>query len=336
MTATADDLIGPGKGITRDRWGRPQIITPTGGVEPYTRCTTFIDCLDDKTTLANWKQRQTAIGLTSRRDLAAQVKAITDPDSKDGKRDLDRLCEQALEAAGGNTKREIGTVLHGICERWDRGEMVDDLTPEGQESTVAAYQKTVTDNRLQVVQMETFGVHDDLKVAGTWDRIYRTPGGDTVVGDIKTGSDYSLGKFAMQMAIYSRSLQYDANTGTRTPVPGLNTHRGLLVHLPEGKGECHLWWLDLDRGWEAVELAWRVRQYRRIKRDEWRTPYEAGTAAALDAGTSREASAALITAIEAATSVDDLNQLWATHQGTWTTEHTAAAAARKTTLTQAA
>lgn len=333
MTTTNDTLVGPGKGVQRDRYGRPLIIAPDGITRPYTRCTTFIDCLDDKSTLAAWKQRQTAIGLANRRDLLAQVKATPDPDSQDGKRTLNRLCDEALESAGGNAKRELGTVLHAICERSDRGEMVEDLIPDGQEATIHAYQDTITTNRLEVVQMETFGVHDDLQVAGTWDRLYRTPGGDTVVGDIKTGSDYSLGKFAMQMAIYARSMAYDPETGERTGLPGVNPSRGLLVHLPEGSGECRLWWLDLDRGWEAVQLAKVVRDYRRIKPDQWRTPYMAGTSQALDAGTGREAHAALLAAIREAHTEEDLYALWEAHQGTWTDEHTAAASKRKTALT---
>ncbi|ETJ42404.1 hypothetical protein Q604_UNBC03631G0001, partial [human gut metagenome] len=94
--------------------------------------------------------------------------------------------------------------------------------------------------------------------------------------------------------------------------------------------------VDIARGWEAVELAWRVRQHRRLKAADWFTPYTGGTAQALAAGTTHEASAALHAAIAAAPTVQALEALWAAHQGTWQPVHTEAARARKTPLTQAA
>lgn len=338
MSSQTPTLVGPGKGVQRDRWGRPLITTPTGQVKGYTRCTTFVDALDDKATLTAWKQRMTAQGLAHRPDILAAVKAVADPDSKEGRSELNRLCEQALEAAGASAKATIGTTLHGICERWERGEDVTNLVPDGQESTIAAYQEAITAHRLQAVQIETFGVEDNLQVAGTWDRIFRTPGGETVIGDLKTGSSlaFGVGKFAMQLAVYAHCVQYDPDTATRTPLPGVSQQRALLIHLPEGQGRCDLYWLDIARGWEAVELAWRVRQHRRVKRDQWLTPYTGGTTAALAAGTTSEASAALHAAIAAAPTVQALEALWAAHQGTWTPEHTEAARARKTTLMQPA
>nr|WP_300338770.1 PD-(D/E)XK nuclease family protein [Actinomyces sp.] len=338
MSTQVPAPVGPGKGVQRDRYGRPLIVTPTGQVKGYTRCTTFVDALDDKATLTAWKQRMVAQGLAHRPDILAAVKAVADPSSKEGRGELNRLCEQALEAAGASAKATIGTTLHAVCERWERGEDVTSLVPDGQEPTVAAYQEAVTTHRLRALQIETFGVEDSLQVAGTWDRVYRTPGGETVIGDLKTGStlDYGAGKFAMQLAVYAHCTQYDPVTGQRTPLPGVSQERALLIHLPEGQGRCDLYWLNIARGWEAVELAWKVRQHRRVKRDQWLTPYTGGTAQALAAGTTGEASSALLNAISQAPTVQALEGLWAAHQGTWQPVHTDAARARKTALTQAA
>lgn len=327
-------LVGPGKLVERDRYGRPLITVPNKGTVPYTRCTTLVDALDDKTTLTAWKQRMTAIGLAHRPDILAAVTAVTDPDSKTGKGELNRLCDQALEAAGASAKATIGTTLHALTERWERGEDITGHVPAGQEDTIRAYQEAITGARLQAVQIETFGVHDDLQVAGTWDRIFQAPDGRRYIGDLKTGSiDYSAGKFAMQLAVYSRCVQYDPATGARTPLPGVDQDRAILIHLPEGQGRCDLYWLDIAAGWQAVRLAWQVRQHRRHRRDHWLTTYQAGTGPALDAGTVSEAAQALLVEITNAASVEDLNRLWADHQATWTSQHTQAARARKTTLT---
>lgn len=321
-------LVGPGKGIQRDRYGRPLIIPPDGGDPiPYTRATTYADALSDKEGLMRWKQRMTAKGLTQRDDLMLQI-AATDLEDK---ATLTRLAEQAAEHAGSMTAASVGTELHALTERLDRGEDLGPI-PGTYKSDIDSYRATT--GHLEVVEIESFGVNDELRIAGTADRIYRIDGRN-YIGDIKTGNiDYSASKIAIQLALYAHMDTYDVDTGARKARPDLNTTRGLIIHLPAGKGECTLHWIDLEQGWRGARLAGQVREWRR--RRSWLTPYTQGTAAATDAGTAPEAAAALTVAIAATTSVTELEQLYHSHLHTWTDAHTEQAATHKKSLAKSA
>lgn len=321
-------FVGPGKGVTRDRYGRPLIIPPHGG-DPigYTRATTYADALSDKEGLIRWKQRMTAKGLAQRDDLLLQV-AATDLEDKQA---LSRLADEAAEHAGSMTAANVGTEIHGLTERMDRGEDVGTI-PASYRGDLDAYRAATS--HLEVVAIEDFGVNDDLMVAGTADRIYRI-GDRNYIGDVKTGNiDYSASKIAMQLALYAHMASYDVETGTRTHRPLLDQKRAIVVHLPAGKGECTLHWIDIDAGWRGVQLAGHVREWR--KRRDFMKPYLQATPAATDANTAQEASAALTNAIEAATTVTELEQLYLGHRQTWTDAHTERAAARKESLRKSA
>lgn len=348
--AAAMGLHGPSDSFERDGRRRPRVSAPrlsetgqpllgdgTDRTVTYTRCTTFVSALSDSHALMLRGQRFIVAGLAAEPSLLDEV-TTTDTTSDDGKRVLDSVADRAMGAVGGNDRRELGTAIHAACQAWEEGKDPSPLLPEGMESTLAAYQDAITSARLRVVTVEQAAVQDSLQVAGTMDAVYTTPGGTSVVADIKTGNvEIDPGKIAMQMAVYAHSVWWDRHTRLRSaPTVPIDQQRALLIHLPAGEGTCSLHWVDIARGWEAVELAWRVRQHRRLKAADWFTPYTGGTAQALAAGTTHEASAALHAAIAAAPTVQALEALWAAHQGTWTPEHTEAARARKTTLTQAA
>ena len=57
--------------LRRDRWDRPLILTPEGKEEGYRRVTTYIDVLEDKTTLVDWKQRVVVVGVAAIEQAAA-------------------------------------------------------------------------------------------------------------------------------------------------------------------------------------------------------------------------------------------------------------------------
>lgn len=332
MTTTTE-LVGPGKNLERDRYGRPLIIPPSGGKPvAYTRCTTYVGALEDTFNLSKWQQRMVAQGLANRPDLMLAVSALPLGNlTQQDKQTLNGLCEQAMEAAAANAAATVGTALHALAERHDRGEELGPI-PEQYRADLEAYKRETA--HLEMVQIETFGVHDTLRIGGTWDRIVRIDG-QNYIADLKTGSiEYGIGKIAMQLAVYSRCQQYDTDTGTRTPLPGVHPDRALIIHLPAGKGAAELVWVDIAAGWEAVNLATQVRAWR-ARRDLTR-PYVKSTTAATDAGTEDEAATALHLAIQAAGTVDDLNDLWEAHHLVWTDAHTAAAAAKKTSLTATA
>lgn len=304
--------------IPRDRWGRPLVVPPGGGKPaPYTRVTTFIDVLDDKRALTDWMKRMVAIGLSERPDLLLAVSA-----HRDNKDELNRIAEEALEAAKGKAAATTGTALHALTEQNDRGMKLPPL-PNDAARDLDAYRRATQD--MEMLHIEDFVVHDGLKVGGTPDRIVRWGGHGNLIADIKTGDiKYGAGKIAMQIALYSRSVFYDPGTGQRVSLPDVDQERGLVIHLPAGTGECALHWVDLRKGWEGVELAATVRRWRAHRTFMDPIPGPVG-------GT-EEADDRIAFLVRNAGSVQKLNALWRDHQGEWTDRHTELAAHRKREL----
>jgi len=247
--------------IPRDRYGKPLIIPPSGGKPvPYMRASSFAEVIDDRTQLEKWKLRMAVKGLAKQRELLFEA-AVT-PLTDKGK--LNWIAEKAIEAAGGGEKASIGTSLHTLTELLDRGEPLPDV-PQEWAADLAAYAATVTP-RFRHAHIEEFMVCDELQIAGTPDRLSHEVGFDPlVVCDLKTGGNANyLGKHAAQLAIYAHSHFYDPATGSRTPVD-VERGYGYVFHLPSGEGNCQVYRVDLEVGWEQVLLAADVRAFRKRK-----------------------------------------------------------------------
>ncbi|KQP24317.1 hypothetical protein [Aeromicrobium sp. Leaf272] len=170
----------PSPDIDRDRYGRPLITPPEGGKPTaYTRCTTFVDCLEDKFTLQKWQQRMVATGLANRADLLLAVSA-----AGDDKRKLDSICADAREAAGASGAATTGTALQALTELIDRGQPLPAL-PEAARADLEAYAAATA--HLTATHIEQFTVVDKLKVGGTADRVVQV-NGVSYMADIKTDS----------------------------------------------------------------------------------------------------------------------------------------------------
>lgn len=331
MTAPTPELVGPGKHLERDRWGRPLIVPPEGGKPvPYTRATTIAGTLDDLNGLMGWKQRMTAIGVTDRADLQIAIAA-----HRDDKKRMGQIVNEAMDAAAASAAATTGTALHAFTEHIDTTGQIPDHVPPAFLPDLAAYQEAVS--ALTPVHIEQTCVVDRLRVAGTPDRIVEYQG-ELFVADVKTGSIDFPGKIALQLALYANAVRYDAQTGERhpwDPARPVNKDRAIIIHLPAGTGTCELRWVDIARGSQGVDLAMKVREWRSQART-LTSEFIPAPLTAVEAGTARETAAALTLAIEAARSVKELEDLWANNQATWTDTHTAAAAARKTSLTASA
>jgi hypothetical protein len=259
-------------GVPRDRYDRPLIHAP-GSVKPtpYTRCTTFVDCIEDKSALNAWGKRMVLVGAAHDPGLVSRARQL-DPLDPAGKRALNGLAEQATTLAGAHTKREKGTHLHKLSEYVDRGEALPSVNVQDV-ADMAAYKAATL--HLDVVHVEKLVVVDALTVAGTPDRIcyYAGPGPDgepfagNIITDLKTGSvDHGGLKMAMQLAVYSRGQFYDHRTKTRSPLPDVSQDWGLIIHLPAGTGQCTVYWIDLAVGWRAALVAQQVRALRAHRR----------------------------------------------------------------------
>lgn len=317
--------------IPRDRWGRPLIIPVDGGTpEPYQRASTFCGALADSTGIGTWKARHVALGVGQHEDLAALAVGLEY--GKDNA-ELDRIIETAIDRAGCNAKANYGTAIHMLT-----GPGAPLNVPGRMKNDVDAYQELIGRAGIKTVSTERFVVCDDIKVAGTYDHIYAVPmvlfpGGDDdgyvhVVGDKKTGSLH-FDQHAVQLAVYAHGEHYypESRPGDhqRDPID-VNLDWALLVHIPAGKGEATLYWVDIKAGWEAAELASRIHEWR--KRKDLGTEVDLTDPWTLDILSPEQI---LSDHIGGCTTEDGLNALWRTanKRGIWTDDHTLLAKARR-------
>jgi hypothetical protein len=334
--------------IARDRWGRPLVVPPEGGkAVAYTRCTTFIDCIEDKYNLQKWMQRMVATGLASRPDLLLSVSAHLDD-----KGALDKICESAREAAQATAAATTGTALHALTELIDRGQELPPGLPANVQASLKAYEAATAD--LKATHIEQFCVLDMLKsgppgsrmpgIGGTPDRIVKYQGG-VYIADLKTGSiQWGALKIAMQLALYSRSQTYDIVTAERGR-HNASTTKGIVIHLPAvedpADARCDLFWVDLSEGWNAVLVARAIREKRKLKLPDLMTPLGEPTlteqlVASLPAtditpapDPSFGAANSLTARILACSSADEVRALWTAD---WTDDMVALAKAHVVTL----
>jgi hypothetical protein len=242
---------------------------------PYTRVTTIADTLDERRALEKWLQRQVAVGLALRPDLVALTVAAGDDKSK-----LDAICQQAAEAAAATARANMGTALHELTARVDRGETVK--APPAIEADLDAYRRTT--EGIEMLRIEELVVLDEHRVAGTPDRIGRLHDGRVVILDLKTGSvEYGWRAFAVQLAAYAHASHgYDVATDTRTELPTVDSERAIVVHLPAGQARCELHEVDVAAGWHGFAMAVDVRAWR--QRRDLAHPYASAPPATADEG----------------------------------------------------
>lgn len=259
MTNVYDEISTGEQGIARDRWGRPMVVPPgSKKAVAYTRVTTYAGAIEDQYGLQMWHQRMTALGLTKRPDLLLAVSAHAND-----KDELNKIVDQAREAAAASAAATTGTALHKLAERYDRGELALSDVPESHRGDLEAYATAMKPFIIHGV--EQFLVLDELEIGGTTDRIVEYDG-QRYIADIKTGSiEYGAGKMATQLALYARGKVYDPRDPTRREETGVSHTAGILIHLPAGQARCDLHWVDLKAGWESVDLCGRVRDWRKRK-----------------------------------------------------------------------
>ncbi|GAB3830261.1 hypothetical protein [Kribbella italica] len=134
----------------------------------YSRVTSYIDVLEDKSQLMAWGERSVLIGVVLDPSLTEGV-AERDPENADDKDWLNRRAKVAKQTAGSEKKAERGTYLHGLSELKDQGEVLPDDVSFEDVVDMDAYRRTY--RHFVHVEMERLVVVDELKVAGTPDRV---------------------------------------------------------------------------------------------------------------------------------------------------------------------
>ena len=306
-------IVTPPPAIERDRYNRPLVFPPSGGKKvAYTRCTTYIDVLDDKYNLQKWMQRMVALGLAARPDLLLGVQA-----HREDKKALDRYCDEAREAAAANAAATTGTALHALTELIDRGQELPAGLAPGVLASLEKYREAT--EALTATHIEQFCVQDHLKIGGTPDRVVKHQG-TAYIADLKTGSiEWGILKIAMQLAVYARSHTYDITTGKRGE-HNADLNRGLIIHLPvvedPADAVCTLHWVDIMAGWHSVIVARDVREKRKLKFTDLTEPFGPDLAEQLAASVPLEAQ------IEACATADDVRALWSKHAAEWSDDLT--------------
>lgn len=200
----------------------------------------------DTRALDLWKLRQVAEGLAIRDDLVLAVKAMGRPDpasgwSKDEKKKIDGIAEEASAAAKQRNGARSGTAFHDLTERLDRGEPVEEVVaglPGPAATTLRAYAFMRQANGWRNIQIERTVVCDEVEAAGTFDRIEEIAGltallgpwacqhGHThteesqVIADVKTEAAPWMNGLHIgpQLGIYSRARRMWVPTGGRVPL----------------------------------------------------------------------------------------------------------------------
>lgn len=292
---TCSDCGGTGK-VPSPKTGKPIKCKQCAGVglkgHLYTRMTTFIDVLDDKSNLMAWKQRAVVAGLSVEPSLLEEVQELEDPLDAENRDVLNKVVAKAETAAETDLKAKTGDALHAICEAINEGRdpgfIPDEFAPD-----IASYVAALRQRGIVVVAVETFVVNDSYKWGGSFDILgldYGQPLVQDEMGkwvppagvvpvlrimDIKTGRiDYGRAKIAMQLSGYARSKVYDPATHERKPIThrledgtiiGVDMSMGLIIHLPAGEGRCDVVPVDLDAAATGLYLASRVRKWRSNK-----------------------------------------------------------------------
>lgn len=255
----------------RDRYGRYVIPDPvTGKHRSWTRATTWATSIADTFALTGWKQRMVAVGLARRPDLLAGVASIADIESKDGKKRLDQLCENAKEHAGASTRANLGSALHSFVEHADLDREL--IVPQPWDADVRAYQQALEQYGITVSRnyVEKICVLRYFGIAGTMDRLVRLEGRELpMVMDVKTGADlgFSWTEIAIQLAIYARADSiWDVANESHYPMLKVDREQALVMHLPAGKAICTPYIVNIAEGWKAVNLCALVREWR-VRKD---------------------------------------------------------------------
>lgn len=257
------DAPPPVTDFERDRWGRPLIMQADGTRKPYTRSSSAAKAIEETFNLELWARRNVAFGLAHDRSLVARIVALGGTPStwdSDAKRAVNKVCEDAARVAQAHKHADIGTAVHLMSERLDRGEDVDGGPYS---ADLDAYRRAADAMGwiISPTHVECRMVCDELELAGTCDRIVATDDNGYRVADLKTGSTVEYGAlgYAAQLAAYARGALYDVAAEVRLPTPEIDTEIGYIIHLPAGIGQCQIYEIDLISGYHAARTARQVR-----------------------------------------------------------------------------
>lgn len=257
----------PGKvQIVRGRYRLPHPLT--GKITSFTRVSNIAKTISDTYHLDKWKLRTLAKGMGLRPDLGELAASL---DITEDKEELQKLAEQAMEAAGGSVGANMGTALHAYCERQDSGEdvLAGHLT-RGTRRDLEAYRDLLQRKGIEMLPeyMERVVWTRASNSVGRLDRI----GWDRAlwpcprIVDLKTQKTMDFGglEIAMQLAMYANAdCMWNELTCEWEPMPEVDLNTATVIHLPVGKGYAETYPVPIDLGWQDVMLSLAVKDRRK-------------------------------------------------------------------------
>lgn len=140
--------------------------------------------------LDRWNERQVAEGLAIRDDLVTAIKAMGRPVAEDGwtradKNKLNTIVKDAQAAAKQRDGGKLGTAMHDLTERVDRGEPIEDVVrglPAAPAQSLRAYEALRRLNGWRNVEIERTVECEELEVRGSFDRVDLVPGLAALLG----------------------------------------------------------------------------------------------------------------------------------------------------------
>lgn len=260
-------------------WENPSAFTlkpgePRGRSSIYTRCTTYVSCLEDTYSLGDWQQRMVLIGAAMRPSLIQRVQNVDlNGNPQVVKAELNQIAEEAKNAAGWKEKADRGTAFHRTTEIVDSGGRVPKHLSPGTLASLKDY--CAKTKGWEYAHIEQGMVNDTYRTYGTPDRLRfvddrsyaETAYRKLRVTDIKTGSiEYGWQKMELQLALYALSDLYDPDTGIRTELD-IDQEFAEVVHVPQGEGTCTVHVVEISTAVDVLrKLVPAVRAYRGRKR----------------------------------------------------------------------
>jgi hypothetical protein len=271
--------------------GRPKIWLPDGSkMLYYGRPSSRGKKIEDTRNLSAWEVR---VILSAFLDYGDQSEALQiersalgpSETSTESKRAHDKLYQRAKEMV--STASRVGTALHTITERYDLGLPV--IPPAKFKADLEEWKRltehfeiaTMPDGRPGVECFVAFdqprfdpngepilnrwGYHDHVRLAGTFDRLWRYKpcdicGCQYYVGDLKSGKNesvqYNGGSWGVQEGVYAWSDQYvpaaNGLSARRYPIPDVCKHLAITLSLPAGSGHGEAVWTNIVGGHKAT------------------------------------------------------------------------------------